>query len=133
MFCKGISIIMMPKFTKNSYTNESEIQWFLKNSFDSLKYFFILAEVAWNIANLSLRENEILINRPFYTCIGRKNAIIVQDEHGFKYRKYNPSTPGQRYESWKCSRINKGCKCSIKTVGDIITIQRFEHNHESTE
>ena len=62
----------------------------------------------WNIADVVLKENEILINRPFSTSYGRKNAIIVQDEHGFKYRKYNPPTAGSKFESWKCSRINKG-------------------------
>ena len=87
----------------------------------------------WNIADVVLKENEILINRPFSTSYGRKNAIIVQDEHGFKYRKYNPPTAGSKFESWKCSRINKGCKCSIKTFDNLIMIQKFYHNHNPTD
>ena len=53
-----------------------------------MKNSIIFAEVEdWNIEDVVLRENEILINKPFNSLIGANNSQIVEDEYGFKYRK----------------------------------------------
>merc|ERR1712029_993943 len=87
----------------------------------------------WPPEDYVLKENEILINRPLFPCVGMGNSIIVQDEHGFKYRKSHNTRHATHIQNWKCSKINHGCKCSIKTRGETIIMQRNQHNHDVNE
>jgi len=90
----------------------------------------------WSIRDVVLRENDILINRPFIPCVGGRNSIKVQDEHGFQYRKtYGRNRQEKKYINWRCSKVQSlRCKVTIKTKGEVIVLQRNEHNHEpSTE
>ena len=93
-------------------------------------HWFVLAEDNWNIEDYIPRDDEILINRPFFSSIGVRNSIIVQDEHGFKYRKAHANAVREKHiRNWKCSKVNEGCKVFIKTYQDTIIVQRNEHNH----
>ena len=85
------------------------------------------AEDNWNIEDLVLKENEILINRPCFPCRGQNNSVNAQDEQGFKYRQNKTTTKG--LERWQCIRKNKGCVCTVFIRGGIIIFQRNEHNH----
>ena len=98
-----------------------------------LKNSIIFAEVEdWNIEDIVLRENEILINKPFNSLIGANNSQIVEDEYGFKYRKAYTTQKEKDAIFWKCSKINRlNCKCQIKTKGGIIVLQRYQHNHDA--
>ena len=76
-----------------------------------------------------LKENEVLINKPFIPLVGAMNSVIVQDEHGFKYKKgYESKKDGTIV--WMCRKWRLGCICAIKTRGDMIILQRHQHNHE---
>lgn len=91
--------------------------------------FLILAvEDEWLIEeNVALREDEILKNIPFTTRIGRNNSIIIEDDLGFTYRKGYAVKNAQH---WTCSkRTRLKCRAVLKTEGNIILLQRFEHNH----
>ena len=89
----------------------------------------------WNPEELVLRENEILINRPFIECIGVNGALNIQDEQGNRYRKTYGKGKGRTEKKgidWRCQKSGTlGCRCRIKTRGDIIVVQRFEHNHDA--
>ena len=82
-----------------------------------MKNSIIFAEVEdWNIEDVVLRENEILINKPFTALIGANNSQIVEDEYGFKYRKAYTTQKEKDAIFWKCSKINRlNCKCVIVT------------------
>ena len=96
----------------------------------SILKWFILAEDNWSIEDYIPRDDEILINRPFFSSVGMRNSIIVQDEHGFKYRKAHENMKKFKHiQNWKCSKVNEGCKVFIKTYQDTIISQRHEHNH----
>ena len=110
MCCKEMSIIM--NLRQNKIQSGSSI------------YF---AEDNWNIEDLVLKENEILINRPCFPCRGQNNSVNAQDEQGFKYRQNKTTTKG--LERWQCIRKNKGCVCTVFIRGGIIIFQRNEHNH----
>ena len=91
--------------------------------------FLILAvEDEWLIEeNVALREDEILKNIPFTTRIGRNNSIIIEDDLGFTYRKGYAVKNAQH---WTCSkRTRLKCRAVLKTEGNIILLQRFEHKH----
>ena len=95
-----------------------------------LKNLFILAEDNLNF-DVLLKENEVLINKPFIPLVGRDNSQIISDHLGFKYRKqYRMVKDGSIM--WKCCKLNiLGCKCTIKTRGDFIVMQRHQHNHDT--
>ena len=87
---------------------------------------FLLAEDNWSNEDVVLKENEILVNRPFFHIHAVGNSVNIQDEEGFRYRKTHDA---KHFQHWTCLRRNKGCKVSIRIAGEIITVQRNEHNH----
>jgi len=80
----------------------------------------------WSNEDVVLKENEILVNRPFFHIHAVGNSVNIQDEEGFRYRKTHDA---KHFQHWTCLRRNKGCKVSIRIAGEIITVQRNEHNH----
>ena len=98
-----------------------------------LKNLFILAEDNLSF-DVLLKENEFLVNKPFIPLVGRNNSQIIEDEFGFKYRINRKSKRKKGSIYWQCCKRNKsGCRCSINTNGDIIVMQRHQHNHDADE
>ena len=126
---RGETIIMQ----RNQHNHDVNEYKQFKKFWIKLNFHLIAEDKDWNIEDVVLRESDILINRPYFPCVGKDNSIIVQDEHGFRYRKANQTKKEQHLVNWRCSRVNKGCRCSIRTRGGMIIFQRNDHNHDALE
>ena len=124
------NIIIMQRHKHNHSVDAHQdkyYQW-IKGHFFS---WYFVAEDNWSIDDVVLKENEILINKPFLSLVGANNSQIVEDEYGFKYRKQYAVKKEKDAIMWKCCKINTlNCKATIKTRGGIIIKQRHTHNHD---
>ena len=90
---------------------------------------FCLAE-SWFLEE-RLGENEFHRNETFVMVAGRNNSDILVDQLGFRYRRgHRNKREDSNVQYWKCSKLNKTqCKAYVKVKGDLIVLQRYEHNH----
>ena len=94
-------------------------------------YFSIFSEPSSWLNEERLGENEFHRNETFVMVSGRNNSQILVDQLGFRYRKGHWNKGDSNAQFWKCSKLNKTqCKAYVKVKGDLIVLQRYEHNHD---
>ena len=60
--------------------------------------------------------------------VGKANSVIIRDQAGYRYGKDCKSTNKKGELRWCCQkRKSQDCKVIVKTVGDFIVFQKFDH------
>ena len=63
--------------------------------------------------------------------VGRSNSVVIRDLNGHYYSKSSKTSNEKGEERWQCQKQKRrGCKVTVKTVGDFIIAQKYEHTHE---
>ena len=77
-----------------------------------------------------LKENEILRNVQYSTIRGKNDSTLIVDDYGYVFRKnYDCKRNNDSY--WNCSKKTaKKCRCSLMIRGNLIRLQKNQHNHD---